>query len=260
MTSAASAAGAMFYASLRSRARACVCVSCRGRDGGCSISSTTRSLSLSVSLQVSLYSYMSFRTRVLRLAIYLFVFTFFFIYSLCRTLKLLFFSQIAAAKSSATAYHHQPPPPPQTPQQIVVMPPPPTMQPASPLPPAPSTQATQTSQVVQVNGGQSLTADNTANNIMTPVTKRSPKDYIFGKVIGEGSYSTVRIHIFYMYALHIINYIIYLCIFNRTRRTMLICYHIIYILYNMHFLCLPFIPTKFRPRTTSSQSSLSVRA
>uniref|UniRef100_A0A2S2R441 non-specific serine/threonine protein kinase n=1 Tax=Sipha flava TaxID=143950 RepID=A0A2S2R441_9HEMI len=71
------------------------------------------------------------------------------------------------------------------------MPPPPTMQPASPLPPAPSTQDTQTSQVVQVNGGQSLTADNTANSTMMPVTKRSPKDYIFGKVIGEGSYSTV---------------------------------------------------------------------
>jgi 3-phosphoinositide dependent protein kinase-1 len=73
------------------------------------------------------------------------------------------------------------------------------MQPASPLPPAPSTQDTQTSQVVQVNGGQSLTADNTANSTMMPVTKRSPKDYIFGKVIGEGSYSTVRIteHLIY---------------------------------------------------------------
>lgn len=62
------------------------------------------------------------------------------------------------------------------------------MQPASPPPPPSSTQViTQTSQVVQVNGGgQSLAA-----NMMMPVTKRSPKDYIFGKVIGEGSYSTV---------------------------------------------------------------------
>jgi len=67
------------------------------------------------------------------------------------------------------------------------MPPPPTMQ--TTTPPTPSTQATQTSQVVQVNGGgQSLTASN-----MMPVTKRNPKDYIFGKVIGEGSYSTVSI-------------------------------------------------------------------
>ncbi|CAH1724853.1 3-phosphoinositide-dependent protein kinase 1 isoform X1 [Aphis gossypii] len=89
-------------------------------------------------------------------------------------------NKIAAAKSSTTAaFHHQPQ------QQIVVMPPPPTMQ--TTTPPTPSTQATQTSQVVQVNGGsQSLTAKN-----MMPVTKRNPKDYIFGKVIGEGSYSTV---------------------------------------------------------------------
>jgi hypothetical protein len=57
-------------------------------------------------------------------------------------------------------------------------------------PPTPSTQTTQTSQVVQVNGGgQSMTAN------MMPVTKRNPKDYIFGKVIGEGSYSTVSIKI-----------------------------------------------------------------
>lgn len=91
-------------------------------------------------------------------------------------------NKIAAAKSSSTAaFHHQP-------QQQIVMPPPPTMQTATP--PPPSTQATQTSQVVQVNGGgQSLAADTIAN--MMPVTKRNPKDYIFGKVIGEGSYSTV---------------------------------------------------------------------
>jgi len=93
--------------------------------------------------------------------------------------------QIAAAKSSTTAaFHHQ------SQQQIVVMTPPPTMQTATPQPP--STQASQTSPVVQVNGGgQSLTADRIAN--MIPVTKRNPKDYIFGKVIGEGSYSTVSI-------------------------------------------------------------------
>jgi len=91
--------------------------------------------------------------------------------------------QIAAAKSS---FHHQ------SQQQIVVMPPPPTMQTATP--PPPSTQTTQTSQVVQVNGGgQSLNADKIVN--MMPVTKRNPKDYIFGKVIGEGSYSTVSIQI-----------------------------------------------------------------
>lgn len=71
------------------------------------------------------------------------------------------------------------------------------MQPASPPPPPPPTiQATQTSQIVRVNGSQSAQAvtDNMANTM--PVTKRSPKDYIFGKVIGEGSYSTVRINYF----------------------------------------------------------------
>lgn len=110
-----------------------------------------------------------------------------------------FFPQIAAAKSSATAFHHQPAvpsqqPPQQQQQHVVGMPPPPTMQPASPPPPPSSAQViTQTGQVVQVNGGggggQSLAADKMAN--MMPVTKRSPRDYIFGKVIGEGSYSTV---------------------------------------------------------------------
>jgi len=72
------------------------------------------------------------------------------------------------------------------------MSPPPTMQPASP-PSSAQTVVTQTSQM-RVNGGQqqslNTVVDKMANTI--PVTKRSPKDYIFGKVIGEGSYSTVR--------------------------------------------------------------------
>lgn len=133
----------------------------------------------------------------------LFFFATLFIYFVTHKKNCYFCLQIAAAKSSAaTTFHHQPPLPlPQQPQQqTVVMSPPPTMQPASP-PPPPTIQATQTSQIVRVNGSQSAQAvtDNMANTM--PVTKRSPKDYIFGKVIGEGSYSTVRIY-YFIYSIH----------------------------------------------------------
>ncbi|XP_050443522.1 3-phosphoinositide-dependent protein kinase 1 isoform X2 [Adelges cooleyi] len=82
----------------------------------------------------------------------------------------------AVAVAKTTTYpQHQP-------QQIVMSPPPPpTMQSGSPPPTQLSPPAS--------NGQQTVVAAN--EHMIMPVTKRSPTDYIFGKVIGEGSYSTV---------------------------------------------------------------------